>query len=286
MKIRKMRPEDAHKIIQLDVESFKIYYPAKQPRSEQNILSSLALNPPGCFVALDNDLVGFVFSRKWGRLGWIGTFGVHPKHHSKGIGQELLSKAYEQLNRNCDIIGLETMPEAPYNVGMYLKMGFSLIAPTLLLAKTELNSTKKASLLSAASPRQISLISRKLLSGIDYGIEAENALQYRWGFPFANKNSFCILSAHSGAKDRFILVNALGSPTTQTNSFTSYLQSIENHALEQKATRIVLPVSSLHQNAIQVLLKTGYKVKKCSVRMLKKGNYGDFRAVDISRWAM
>lgn len=284
MKIRRMRPEDAHKIIQLDVASFKIYYPAKQPRSEQNILSCLALNPAGCFVAMDTDLVGFVFSRKWERLGWIGTFGVHPKYHSKGIGRELLSKAYEQLNQNCDIIGLETMPEAPYNVGMYLKMGFNLIAPTLLLAKTELGSTRKASLLSATSPRHISTISRKLLRGIDYGIEAENALQYKWGTPLAGKGGFCILSAHNSTKDRFILVNALGCP--QGKEFISHLQSIENYALEQDATRIVLPINAIHQSAIQTLLKTGYKVKKCSVRMLKKGNYGDFRAVDMSRWAM
>lgn len=281
-----MTADDAKEIIKLDVLSFKIYYKAKTARSEQNILSCLALNPSGCFVAEDKKIVGYVFSRRWGCLGWIGTFGVHPEHHLKGIGQKLLSKAYEQLNQNCDIIGLETMPEAPYNVGMYLKMGFSLIAPTLLLAKTELNSTKNAPLLSATSPRQTSLISRKLLGGIDYGIEAENALQYRWGVPFANKNSFCILSAHSSAKDRFIFVNALGSPTTQGDGFTSYLQSIENHALEQKATRIVLPISSLHESAIQMLLKIGYKVKKCSVRMLKKGNYGNFRAVDMSRWAM
>ncbi|OGR42472.1 MAG: hypothetical protein A2X28_08685 [Elusimicrobia bacterium GWA2_56_46] len=282
-----MLAADAKNVIGLDVLAFKTYYKNKTARAEREILSCLALNPSGCFVAEDKKIIGYVFSRRWGRLGWIGTFGVHPKHHSKGIGKALFAKAYAKLDKECDIIGLETMPEAPYNIGLYLKLGFKLIPPSLILAKSGLVPSQKTPALTEASPEKISGISRKLLRGIDYGREAENALEFGWGKAFSiGKTGFCILSVRNSGKKNFLLVNVMGLPASRKENVLSSLRSLENYALSKKADRIVIPINSIYQNAVKSLLTDGYKVRRCSVRMTKKGDYGNFPAIDISRWAM
>jgi GNAT superfamily N-acetyltransferase len=65
------------------------------------------------------------FFRVWGKLGWIGTFGVDPDCHGLGIGKKLLTHAIESLeNAGCTTIRLETMPDSPNNVGLYARSGF------------------------------------------------------------------------------------------------------------------------------------------------------------------
>lgn len=44
-----------------------------------------------------DDLAGFIFARAWGKLGWVGVFGVHPQYQGQHIGQQLLARAVETL---------------------------------------------------------------------------------------------------------------------------------------------------------------------------------------------
>ena len=53
------------------------------PRTRTNVLVLREMDPQGCFVAEDEgDVVGFIFSRTWGSVGWFGTFGVMPEHQA------------------------------------------------------------------------------------------------------------------------------------------------------------------------------------------------------------
>jgi hypothetical protein len=82
--------------------------------------------PPGCFVIEnDNGLVGYAFSRVWGEVAWIGPVSVIPAHQGKKLGQQLMVKVIEALQRaGSRVIGLETMPRSVDNIGFYTKLGF------------------------------------------------------------------------------------------------------------------------------------------------------------------
>ncbi len=86
----------------------------------------LAIFSNGCFVMDDqNGLVGYSFSRLWGEVAWIGPVSVIPAHQGKKLGQQLMVKSIETLQRNgARVIGLETMPRSVHNIGFYTKLGF------------------------------------------------------------------------------------------------------------------------------------------------------------------
>jgi hypothetical protein len=78
----------------------------------------------------------------------------------------------------------------------------------------------------------------------------------------------------------------MGLNSSKKNILLPVLHWLENYALNNKAKKIVMPINSTHHNAVKLLLENGYKVRSCSVRMVKKGSYGRFCSVDMSRWAM
>lgn len=86
----------------------------------------LAVFPGGCFVVEDaNGLVGYAFSRLWGEVAWIGPVSIIPAHQGKKLGQQLMVKTLETLQRHgARVIGLETMPRSVYNIGFYTRLGF------------------------------------------------------------------------------------------------------------------------------------------------------------------
>jgi len=86
----------------------------------------LAVFPHGCFVIDDaNGLVGYTFSRLWGEVAWIGPVSVIPAHQGKKLGQQLMVKTIETLQRHgARVIGLETMPRSVHNIGFYTQLGF------------------------------------------------------------------------------------------------------------------------------------------------------------------
>jgi ribosomal protein S18 acetylase RimI-like enzyme len=142
--IRRMREADADAVREVDAVAFWTW--EKQVKGEAarlvrrtriNILACREKDPGGCFVAEDEgQVVGFIFSRTWGGVGWFGTFAVLPEYQGQGIGQRLMAASLEYLHRGPDrVIGLETMPGSPYNLGLYLRQGFQARLPTLLLRK-------------------------------------------------------------------------------------------------------------------------------------------------------
>ena len=86
----------------------------------------LAPFPAGCIIIEDEKgLVGYAFSRLWGEVAWIGPVSVIPGHQNKKLGQQLMVKVIEILQRaGARVIGLETMPRSVHNIGFYTKLGF------------------------------------------------------------------------------------------------------------------------------------------------------------------
>ena len=134
MVIREMTADDVDAVRHLDVAAFTPYMrqtgrgDSSAIKSREMVLACIASSPSGCFVAEDDGIVGYIFSRCNGEIGWIGTFGVHPATQGSGIGKRLLKASSDGLEHaGCRVIGLETMPDSPYDVGMYARAGFKLV---------------------------------------------------------------------------------------------------------------------------------------------------------------
>jgi len=99
----------------------------RPPRTVANVRENHADDPAGCFVAVKGDeVVGYIFSHTWGRVGWFGTFGVRPDCRGQGIGSALIERSVAYLvAAGCTTVGLATMPDSTTNIGLYMRHGFA-----------------------------------------------------------------------------------------------------------------------------------------------------------------
>lgn len=129
MQIRLMDPADYPAISQIDLAAFK----RDSIRSVENVAILNSFEPEGCFVALyDHHIVGFIFTRILGKIGYFGPVAVLPEEQTKGLGKLLIGSALGYLKPRCNLIGIEVRPESGRNIGLYYRMGFSTFLPTLV----------------------------------------------------------------------------------------------------------------------------------------------------------
>jgi len=147
--IRLMIEADLSAVRQVDVAGFGAWWgklrgpdAALSPRRIANLAALRQRDPEGCFVALEQGrVVGYLFSRTWGGVGWLGPLAVAPDHQRRGIGRDLILAGTDYLRRDPSrVAGLETMPEEPGNVGFYLRLGFHVVHPTVILGKPSAGS--------------------------------------------------------------------------------------------------------------------------------------------------
>jgi ribosomal protein S18 acetylase RimI-like enzyme len=125
--IRTMQEDDLEWIIGIEAAAFGAW--SRQThggegdiprRTRTNVRSCLVKDPAGCFVAQGDDhVIGFILSRTWGSVGWFGTFSALPEWQGQGIGKQLVAASLGYLHQQPDrVVGLSTMPESPYNLGL------------------------------------------------------------------------------------------------------------------------------------------------------------------------
>ena len=122
--IRKMEVNDIEEIKEIDKLCFKI----DTKRTTEGIKGYIEKSNNSSIVyEIDNKVVGYNFINIWGSFAWFGPLGVDPKYQSKGIGKALINYTIKMLKEYYKIsnIGLNTMPESPYNVGFYMSLGFT-----------------------------------------------------------------------------------------------------------------------------------------------------------------
>ncbi|MGD9937514.1 MAG: GNAT family N-acetyltransferase [Methanoregulaceae archaeon] len=85
--IRPMLESELGEVIRIDEQAFTAHY-SLRPRTMTNVAYASRPNPGGCFVARSGGIpVGFIFSRTWGSIGWVGTFDVDTAHRVQGVGR-------------------------------------------------------------------------------------------------------------------------------------------------------------------------------------------------------
>jgi GNAT superfamily N-acetyltransferase len=279
-------------------------------RTRANVVALREKDPRGCFVAeRDWRVVGFIFSRTWGSVGWSGTFGVLPEHQKRGIGQRLLTASLRYLREAAGrVIGLETMPESPYNLGLYLKHGFRLSLPTLLLSKrlerVTVSDTRLAYWSQADAKTQGRWLSDlreatdRIRPGLDYSKEITSTAQHRFGETLVltagqraiGMSNVWLTSLREGVSHERATVQIMALDPARTNegAFRGLVADSETLARAHQKHEIIVPVNARHAWAVGQLLQVGYHVERLSVRMLLAGT-GAAPCMDshvnLSRWA-
>jgi ribosomal protein S18 acetylase RimI-like enzyme len=255
-------------------------------------LACLAVNPSGCFVAEDDGIVGYVFSRYCGEIGWIGPFGVHPDQQGRGLGRLLLMASSDGLERaGCRVIGLETMPDSPYNVGMYIRAGFRPEHSTLILDHQVRSrcGARDVTILNDASRTEglavLSDICRASIPGLDYANLARNALEFGLGETILIGSPEPWAAAIMKPIGTRVVVTVVGRRRARS-AIGEVVQAMDAWASDRGLDNLSLAINAADWQSVQYLLDNGFNVCEVRLRMLLKGEYPCPDGLDMSRWAM
>jgi ribosomal protein S18 acetylase RimI-like enzyme len=317
--IRRMEADDADAVRQVEAAAFGAWLrqargreEALPPRTRTNVLVTREKDPDGCFVAEDEGrVVGFVFSRTWGSVGWFGTFGVLPERQGCGIGRRLIAASLDYLRREPErTIGLETMPDSPYNLGLYLRLGFRVRFLTLQLSKTldpslgdgeELQLACWSELDAGIRERRLADLREatdRILPGLDRAKEIVSAARHGLGETVllvdgaraVGASTVRLVRRREGLEDdRAVAQPVVLHPAhTSEEAFRALLEGSEALARGRGKREMVVPVNARHTWALERALRWGYRVKAASVRMVLAGTDGGPCAddhVNLARWA-
>ncbi len=315
--IRLMREEDTDAVRQVDALAFGAWWrqlggePTELPqRTRTNVLALREKDPEGCFVAEEDDrVVGLIFSRTWGGVGWFGTFAVLPKYQGRGVGKRLIGASLEYLRRDKDrMIGLETMPESPYNLGLYLRRGFQVRLSTLLLGKTlessaggDVDLPRWSSAGAGTRKRWLDDLRKatgRIYPRLDYAKEITSTAQHGLGETLmltdggraVGISTVWLVSSREGWGEELagIQILALHPAHTNEETFRVLLDATEALARAHGKQKLTLPVNGRHAWALERLLEWGYRVERAMVRLVLEGTDVGPSAdgcVNLSRWA-
>ncbi len=297
LSIRLMTLNDLTEVAELDALAFNT-----TRRTNKHLRACLELNPSGCFVAIvpDNHLVGYVFTRIWGNLGWIGVLGVHPDQQRGGFGKALVNTAIQSLRSSgCHRIGLSTAAENPNNVGLYARLGFLPCCPTLELFKItkqpreDIPFTSSNQLDPDKALQIVSQISQQARFGIDYLSEVYNARKYQWGetlfFGESKPWAFALVRTESKRKEsvqKVLEISVIVMSHEKREQLPKIFGAIEGLAYKRNFSEIHLAVNTSDSESLQQALKYGFRVKAVRIRMTLEHLLEPATGVDLSRWAM
>lgn len=323
--IRPMLEADADAVRQVDRLAFLAFNQRRSPngpfpvRKRENVLAARAAFPQGCFVAEDAEmpadaaggppLAGYVFSHVYGQVGWVGVFGVHPQRQGGRVGKRLLERSVEALEAaGCTTIGLETMPDSAYNIGLYAGFGFRPITMTLILEKAvEARRDRSARPLDYYSIdpgdtkvlEQVTAISRAAWPEQDLRPEAANALEFGWGeaLLFGERADPWAAAVTRLVHRRESETGApLPNPTCEVALLASLPESrprlgeiiphLEDYAARKGFETLRVMFNSADYASLRYVLGAGYRVAFSALRFIYKGDYQAQAGLEFSRWAM
>lgn len=285
-------------------------------RTHEDLLYTMSFDPQGNLVGIasDGSLVGFIFSRSWGEVGWFGTFGVPTQHQGSGIGRALMGESVAYLREHVRTVGLETMPESGTNLGLYTKGGFAVTHPTILLTLSLLREADRLKGLAAADVnaldpgdssatgalKEIRGICRALLPGLDYTREIVAVDRHALGETLVSLgdggrlDGFAVLrTAPFREQDvsgrAYLHVLAVRPGADDQHVLADLLRQVWARATARGFSRVVTGVSGMHQRALELLLRGGFRVVRAALRMVEQTAPPAFfepsARIDVSRWA-
>lgn len=270
-------------------------------------------DPEGGFIAVDDQEVpvGYIFTRTFGKVGFFGPFGVVPKHQATHTGKALIQATVDYMERSgCTTIGLETMPETAYNIGLYCKMGFKLFTLTLRLHKQLQGGASElpANVEVIARPddrllQQVRAISLSLEEGLDLSKEVGLLNKYPIGtcLTYRKKDEvvgFALCYAfpdtvglYPPSDPQNVRIRMLGmhAERCDQNDLRSFMAACEAYTRSLGRSTVTVPIYAGYDTSLHTLFSLGYRVHDGYPSLIKLVQR-DFRvphpeAVCLYEWA-
>lgn len=312
-----MTPEDADAVRRVEREAFAAGWSRghadrvdRPLRSLRSVHARYSKDPQGCFVAeIDRQVVGLVFSRTWGEVGWIGSLAVVPPWQRKGIGRALMELSLEYLRADPRrVLGLETDPADGRTLTIYHRAGFHAVSLSVHLVKNLEGEVAHGAALprwSAASDaqrsdwlRDLAAITGRLIPGLDYSKEIVACSQFGTGETLVltdgsravGFSAVALESPSEGWGESTAYVNALALDPMIAEEILLYTLLGETEALaaENGKTSVQLVARADQALVLGCLPAWGYAIERIGVRMIRRDCYVPVpseRDVDCSRWA-
>jgi len=289
--IRKMNENDIKEVQLIDKVCFKRSYTRRT-----EILKAFLIDNASLVYEDKGKVVGYIFNHILGDFAWFGTLGVDPNYRGSNIGKELVNKTIDMFRNEFNIktIGIVTMPESCYNIGFYIKRGFTPRELALRLkrnlnSKTEIsniNEKFKIEFIDGENEEQYEKIisnakkiSSSLYEGLDMSSEIDIAYKSKTGTSFIiyenNKViGFAILRFKSVFDEednsvhiRLICIKNTVSPYIEI--LDAVLNEIYKYSYDGGFSNVFIDVNTLNANICSHLLKNHYfQVDKSSVTLL------------------
>ncbi len=316
-RLRIMREEDLESVRQTEAQAFSAWWEKWNPgkgspavRSLEMVASCWRRDPQGCFVMEgDHRLLGSIFSCTWGRVGWFGALGVLPEAQGQGIGKELIQASVGYMRKEpARLIGLETQPDVPGNLGLYGRLGFELRLPTVFLMRdvpgaeglpasvrlwSEATQTERVRWM-----EDLRRAADQITPGLDYSKEI-----LAWGQPGQGEvlilldgetavgaSVLPLIPALDGDRSALASVRTLflHPGITVEDGLGELLQATGYVASGRGLQSLVVCCNGRHARALDVLYARGYRAIRSMVRLVLRGTDDGAvmdGTVDLCRWA-
>jgi len=315
--IRGMGPQDVDAVREVDAAAFGAWWRKLTGATEElplrtrtNVLALREKDPEGCFVAEeDGRVVGLIFSRTWGGVGWFGSFAVLPAYQGRGIGKRLIAASLDYLRRDPGrLIGLETMPASAYNLGLYLRQGFqprwltfTLVRPLDQSAAGAADLPRWSSVDAGTRERWLDDLREatgQIQPGLDYSKEIVSTDRHGLGETLVltdggravGMSLAWLVGVREGAVEELARVQVLALHPAHADEarLRTLLDATEALARAHGKQRLAVSVNARHAWALERLLGWGFRVERARVRMTLKGTGAGLScddAVELSCWA-
>lgn len=140
--LRPMTPDDLPQVEEIDGTAFTELLSRLRnqtinlPSHEREYFQFWMECDPGGALVLEEDgrLLGFNFCHAGPRMGWVGPIAVRLGEQGKGIGKRLMVAGLDYFDKvGTQTVGLDTFPENPVSVSLYLNTGFRVVGGLFLL---------------------------------------------------------------------------------------------------------------------------------------------------------
>ncbi len=255
-------------------------------RNIDNVSLLFNNNPKGCFVIQDtnNRILGYIFSKIEGNLGFIGPLAVHPDYKNNDFATKLINASLNNLmEMGCKSIGLDLDSNFVDAIALFQQCGFRLGLPTLYYEKTfPYPNISSEHILNGndVTDEMLYCFDRKFredYSGYSLIKDIKEALSIN---PekiifYCDKNSICGFIFNLKEISPFVCSGFLKEGFSISKFLHAY-GCLQNLCSDEQ---LILEINSRY-SLNNELHKYGFKIKKVFTRMLHKNYTGIFNTVD------
>lgn len=257
----------------------------------------LSGNRHGNFVAeLDGRIVGYCFTHKWGKTGWLGPLGVAPENQRNRIGSDLVLSGIDLLIKSdVSTLGLESIHQSNLNLSFYLKLGFIPAKLTLSLSRPVFSPIYSAGSISELEwveyekasnedrnrlLRECESISDSISPGLEYLLEIERTSSFQFGTTLFFIDDGCVRGfaiCHDkpyfqGNTVSVLRVKTLAlRPGSSQSHLDIALEFLRRHAESLGCEYLQIGLSSHHWIWLGNLLTYGFRIDITNLRMIYPG---------------